>query len=97
MTNTSAAAGQPLSRYGGKRVSVVLSLPSGEREICGPAEYERDPLLGNVLRVTVDTPATFDEPAELLISEAEWEGKISGATGQESEQHFEYRFHVSPS
>jgi hypothetical protein len=67
---------------------VLLSLPSGDRELCGDAAFEYDSLLGNVLRVSLDTADFDEEQKELLISEAEWNGTISRPSGEDGDCRF---------
>jgi hypothetical protein len=89
MTNTFPPGGRSLSCFDGKRASVVLRLPDGEREFVGAAEYRQDPLLGRVLCVRVEADGFPGEPTELLISEEEWGGVTSPVRGQEYDYRFE--------
>lgn len=76
-----------LSAYHGRRVSVFLS-----PEICvsGPAHYEVDLLLGNVLKVLVG-PLNDEDAASatwLLIRESEWSGLVVADLRQEGDDCF---------
>ncbi|MEQ8785611.1 MAG: hypothetical protein RIC55_04910 [Pirellulaceae bacterium] len=59
----------------GTRIAVELNLAGICRTVCGLAHYERDPLLGNVLRILLDMTHQSCS-TEVLISERDWDGEI---------------------
>jgi len=63
-----------LQRFDGKRISVIVEGGKAPIVMCGVAQFERDDLLGNVLRIKMDE----DHPGEpeIIISEEDWSGEI---------------------
>jgi hypothetical protein len=72
-----------LEIYDGRLVAVVFEIDGMERVVQGTAHYEVDELLGPVLRVSVAPDESDDSggPADVLIAESEWDGRIE--TGEE--------------
>ena len=66
-------ATSPLRRCHGLRTAVVMQIGGEERVVGGTAWSDVDPLLGRVLRLSVEDPqGTHD----LLIEESSWSGDI---------------------
>ena len=72
------SAATDLSRLHGKRVAIELSLNRQTRVFCGPAVYELDSQLGNVLRIRVGAQEGEQETGnpEFIIRESQWDGTV---------------------
>lgn len=74
----------------------MVSCQGAARAFCGSAQYDRDPDLGNVLRVRVDQPHDSENAVgttELIIAEREWDGEIV----PDNEYGCDFCFRPSPS
>jgi hypothetical protein len=71
----SSKPGSGFQRYDRCRFAIFLNFEQGRRRMFGVARYERDDLLGNILRFALET----DDPGEpeLIIAEQEWNGLIT--------------------
>ena len=70
-------AGVALSELHGKRVAVILVLPTGVRVFRGVGAYERDEEMGNLLRVQLEQGADTAGCPEFLFHEESWQGEIA--------------------
>jgi hypothetical protein len=65
-------------RYDRCRFAVVLSSLRGGTPLMGRAHFQRDDLLGNVLRIAVERASAGG--TDIIIAENEWNGLITPGT-----------------
>jgi hypothetical protein len=66
-----------LSQLDGSRLAIELVIQGATRVFLGSAKFERDPVLGNVLRVSLDAETAGPGNPEFLIREKYWDGQVA--------------------
>jgi hypothetical protein len=66
-----------LSQCDGKRVAVVLALQGKAKVLRGLASYSHHEILGNALRIAIQTQPDAMAIPEILLAEDSWRGEIS--------------------
>ena len=69
-----AESAKGFERYDQCRFAILLNFPHGRRPLMGTAHYERDDLLGGILRFSLE--ADCPGRPEIIIAENEWNGSI---------------------
>ena len=67
------------TQYDGRRIAVVLMCRKRPRMYWGTAQYQKDELLGPVLRIRLARGKSASE-TDVIISEKEWTGRIEPDT-----------------
>jgi hypothetical protein len=73
--NRANESARKFKRYDQCRFAILVELEHGHRLLNGIAHYQRDDLLGNILRFSLET----DSPGnpEIILAEEEWKGLIT--------------------
>ena len=62
-------------RYDGCRFAILLALLRRGEPLIGTARFERDDLLGNILRISLE--GDFSGQSDIIVAENEWQGLIT--------------------
>lgn len=64
-----------LQRYDGFRFAILASPLLGPEPFVGRASFQRDDLLGNILRISLE--GNFAGAPEIIVAEKDWQGLIT--------------------